>query len=194
MGREFEQKYRATPEQLEAIRAGLKEYRTICMETTYYDAPDGSLGRLRWTLRRRMENGVSVCTLKTNLPDGSRGEWEVECQDILQAVPLLVALGAPPTLPEYTRQGVVPTCGARFTRQAALLPAGTGEIELALDSGFLLGGGRELPFAEVEVELKRGADEDAVAFAEALAAAHHLTPEPQSKLRRALNLAEKLRG
>ena len=190
MGREFELKFRATERQLLAIRAELKEYRTMQMETTYYDTPDGTLGHLRWTLRRRMENGVSVCTLKTSLPDGSRGEWETECGDILQAVPLLVSLGAPEALLEYTGQGVIPTCGARFTRQAALLPAGEGEIELALDSGFLLGGGRTLPFAEVEVELKQGADADAVSFAQTLAEKHHLIPEPKSKLRRALELAE----
>ena len=189
MGREFELKFRATQQQLGKIRADLKESHTIHMETTYYDTPDGTLGRLHWTLRRRMENGVSICTLKSNLPDGSRGEWETECQDILQAVPRLIGMGAPEALLEYTRQGVVPTCGARFTREAALLPAGEGEIELALDSGFLLGGGKELPFAEVEVELKRGADSDAVAFGEALAEAYHLTPEPKSKLRRALDLA-----
>ena len=90
---------------------------------------------------------------------------------------------------EYTRQGVVPTCGARFTRQAALLTAGEGQIELALDEGVLIGGGKELPFAEVEVELKRGTDADAVAFARSIAARFCLEEEPKSKLRRALDLA-----
>ena len=189
MGREFELKYRATEEQLAAIQAELKEYRTIRMETTYYDVPGGNLRQLRWTLRRRMENNVSVCTLKTTLPDGSRGEWETECGDILRAVPLLIELGAPRELEDYTRQGVISTCGARFTRKAALLSAGAGEIELALDSGCLLGGGQELPFAEVEVELKQGEDTDAITFAQALAARFGLTPEPKSKLRRALELA-----
>ena len=191
MGREFELKYRATEEQLAAIEAELSEYHTIKMETTYYDTPDGRLRQLHWTLRRRMENGVSVCTLKSNLSDGSRGEWEIECGDILQAVPLLIGLGAPGELEEYTRQGVIPTCGARFTRKAALLPAGKGKIELALDSGLLLGGGQELPFSEVEVELKHGSDQDAIAFAQTLAARFDLTEEPKSKLRRALELAGK---
>ena len=189
MGREFELKYRAAGEQLETIQACYGAFHEISMETTYYDAPDGIFSRLRWTLRRRMENGVSVCTLKSSLSDGSRGEWETECDDILSAVPRLIALGAPKELEAYTRDGVSPTCGARFTRKALTLAAGTGTVELALDQGVLLGGGKELPFAEVEVELKQGRDEDAVAFAQALAARFGLTQEPKSKLRRALELA-----
>ena len=189
MGREFELKYRATEEQLKNIEAIFGGFREIRMETTYYDAPDGVFSRLHWTLRRRMENGVSVCTLKSNLSDGSRGEWEVEWGDILSAVPRLIAMGAPKELEEYTRDGVSPTCGARFTRKALTLAAGEGTVELALDQGQLLGGGQALPFAEVEVELKQGRDEDAVAFAQALAARFGLTQEPKSKLRRALELA-----
>ncbi len=189
MGREFELKYRATEEQLKNIEAIYGGFREIRMETTYYDAPDGIFSRLHWTLRRRMENGVSVCTLKSNLSDGSRGEWEVEWGDILSAVPRLIATGAPKELEEYTRDGVSPTCGARFTRKAVTLPAGDGTVELALDQGQLLGGGQALPFAEVEVELKQGRDEDAVAFAQTLASRFGLTQEPKSKLRRALELA-----
>ena len=189
MGREFELKYRATEEQLKNIEAIYGGFREIRMETTYYDAPDGIFSRLHWTLRRRMENGVSVCTLKSNLSDGSRGEWEVEWGDILSAVPRLIAMGAPKELEEYTRDGVSPTCGARFTRKALTLAAGAGTVELALDQGQLLGGGQELPFAEVEVELKQGRDEDAVAFALTLASRFGLTQEPKSKLRRALELA-----
>ena len=189
MGREFELKYRATEEQLKNIEAIYGGFREIRMETTYYDAPDGIFSRLHWTLRRRMENGVSVCTLKSNLSDGSRGEWEVEWGDILSAVPRLIAMGAPKELEEYTRDGVSPTCGARFTRKALTLAAGAGTVELALDKGVLLGGGQALPFAEVEVELKQGRDEDAVAFAQTLASRFGLTQEPKSKLRRALELA-----
>lgn len=191
MGREFELKYRATGEQLEEIEACYQGFREIRMETTYYDTPDGALRRLHWTLRRRMENGISICTVKSNLPDGSRGEWETECDRLLTAIPQLIALGAPEALLEYTRQGVVPTCGARFTRKAVTLPSGDGAVELALDRGVLLGGGKELPFAEAEVELKQGRDGDAVAFATELAARFGLIPEPKSKLRRALSLAEK---
>ena len=61
-------------------------------------------------------------------------------------------------------------------------------MELALDEGVLLGGGRELPFAEVEVELKSGSDAVARDFAAALAAEFGLKPQPKSKLARAMAL------
>ena len=74
MGREFELKYRATPEQLSAIREKFGPFTEIAMNTVYYDTPDGALRPRHWTLRRRMENGTPVCTLKIPGTDGGRGE------------------------------------------------------------------------------------------------------------------------
>ena len=65
MGREFELKFAATALDHEALRARFGNLSPITMETTYYDTPSGDIRRLRWTLRRRKENGVSVCALKT---------------------------------------------------------------------------------------------------------------------------------
>ena len=191
MGREFELKYRASQEQLEAMKTVYGGGKTIAMETTYYDTPDGAFAKRRWTLRRRLENGVSVCTLKTTLPDGGRGEWEIESDDLLRAIPRLIELGAPEEIAELTANGIVPTCGARFTRHAITLPSGGGTVELALDEGVLLGGGKEETLREAEVELKSGEDDDAIRFAQALAQRFGLTPEPRSKLARARALAEK---
>ena len=65
MGREFELKYAATQAQQDALGASFGEFTPIAMETTYYDTSDGALSRQHITLRRRLENGVSVCTVKT---------------------------------------------------------------------------------------------------------------------------------
>ena len=73
MGRELEWKYRADSGVIAAIRASFGDFSEIRMETVYYDTLDAALSRRRWMLRRRYENGISVCTLKTPLPDGSRG-------------------------------------------------------------------------------------------------------------------------
>ena len=189
MGREFELKYNATAKDLAALKADYPHLTPIAMETTYYDTPDGTMGRLRWTFRRRMENEKSVCTLKTPTEGLGRGEWETECGDILAAVPLLMAAGAPAELAELVSQGIVPVCGARFRRLAGLIETDGATVELALDEGVLLGGGRELPFTEVEVELKSGSEEAAVQFANTLAALRGLTPEPRSKVVRARALA-----
>lgn len=190
MGREFELKFRATPELLSAIRENYGPFTEIAMNTVYYDTPDGALRPRRWTLRRRMENGTPVCTLKTPGDHGSRGEWEVSCPDVMVAVPRLIALGAPRELEELVRGGVVPTCGVRFTRLAAQVSQGESRLELALDQGAFLGGSKTAPFAEVEVELKQGRDQDAAAFAGELAERYGLTEEPDSKLKRALALLQ----
>ena len=191
MGREFELKYAALSPQQEALRAAIPgSWQSIAMETTYFDTPAGELSARRITLRRRMENGVSVCTVKTPAPGGARGEWECECDSIEKAVPELCKLGAPQALLQWAGGELVPTCGARFTRQALTLELESCTVEIALDHGCLLGGGQEQPLCEVEVELKAGNDAAAVAFAESLAAKFGLKPEKRSKFRRALALAK----
>ena len=189
MGREFELKYRCSAEDFEALKAAYDGYTTIEMETTYYDTFDGKLNNRHWTLRRRFENGVSVCTLKTPAADGSRCEWEVEAPGIISAIPQLCRMGAPMELMAFTVSGVREVCGAIFTRLALQLDVPGARVELALDKGKLFGGLRECDLQEVEVELKDGADTAALAFAKLLAEKYHLIPENRSKYKRALGLA-----
>lgn len=189
MGREFELKFAATRGDHEALRMRFGTLTPISMETTYYDTPAGDIRRLRWTLRRRMENGISVCALKTPGDGFGHGEWEVYCGNIEDAVPLLLEKGAPAELATFREAGLTASCGARFTRLAGLIDAPACTVELALDEGVLLGGGRELPLCEIEVELKEGSEEAAAAFAMALAQEYGLRPETRSKIARALALA-----
>ena len=190
MGREFELKYAATEAQLALLQGQYPQCAPIAMETTYYDSPDGAFNRLRWTLRCRRENGQSVCTVKIPLPDGSRGEWETEAENIEKAVADLCAQGAPRELLVLTANGLVESCGARVTRLACTLTLKDATVELALDRGVFLGGGKQQPFAEVEVELKEGSEEAAVRFAGKLARDFGLTPEHRSKIARARALAD----
>ena len=189
MGREFELKYSCSAEAFAALQADFTDFTPIDMETTYYDTFDGRLRNYRWTLRRRMENGKSVCTLKIPLADGSRGEWEVDAGSIMTAIPLLCRMGAPMELMAFCVSGVGAVCGARFTRLAKKLEIPGATVELALDKGKLLGGSREMDLMEVEVELKEGSDDAAIAFARKLEDKYGLIPEQRSKYRRALYLA-----
>ncbi len=190
MGRELELKYRATSAQQAALLAAFSGFHTITMETTYFDTPQGALASRNVTLRLRKENDDCVCTLKTPLPDGSRGEWECQARDIYEGLDMLRSLGAPAALCDLAKAGVVIVCGAKFTRQAADLPTADGLAELAIDSGVLLGGGKEIPLCEVELEYKSGSDQATLALAAAIAAKFDLTPEPKSKFSRALALAK----
>ena len=189
MGREFEKKFKASEEQFAALLADFDGLTETAMETTYYDSPFRRLGILHWTLRRRMENGVSVCTLKTPTEDGARNEWEVECGSIMQAIPMLCKLGAPMELMAVTVSGIIPVCGAKFTRLSRQISMEDCTVELALDRGILTGNNRECPLLEVEVECKEGSEESAALFAKLLAAKYGLIPESRSKFARALALA-----
>ena len=189
MGVEYEWKFRATPEILQAIdRAVPGESCTYRMQTTYYDTPEEALSQRHYTLRTRLENGTSVCTLKAPLKGFGRGEWDLVCEDIQAAIPELCKLGGPAELMELTAGGVKPICGARFTRIAKTVELDDCVLELALDQGVLTGGERELPLCEVEVELKTGEPARCDAYARQLAVAFELKPEKKSKFRRGFAL------
>ena len=189
MGREFELKFRADAAAIAAIKEKYGTFTPISMETTYYDTFDLKLSMHHWTLRRRMENEKSVCTFKRPHKDGGRGEWEVEAPNIMEGIMKLCQSGADWELMRSTAGGLQEVCGARFTRLAKTLEIPGATVELALDHGILIGRGKELPFAEVEVELKEGTDEAAIAFATELAVEFGLAAEPKSKFDRAMTLA-----
>ncbi len=189
MGMEYELKFKATPQvQQQILQQHPGKTVEFSMETTYYDTPSGTLSAKRYTLRRRMENHISVCTLKTPGKGQQRGEWEIPCSRIEDALSDLCKLGAPEDLQELAKEGLVPICGARFHRTAVTIASPDGTVELALDQGVLTGGGREVPLCEVEVELKGGPITFADSFAQTLAEEFHLTVESASKFRRALAL------
>ena len=184
MATELEWKFAATLDGFAALENGYKEVLSpIRMESTYYDTPDRRLSARRCTLRTRLENGKCICTQKTPAEKG-RNEWEVEKNTIEEAAYVLCKL-AEMEEPE----SLLPVCGAKLTRLAAALTLENATVELALDKGVFLGGGKELPLLEVEIEYKAGDEAAAKAFAFALAAEYGFTPEHKSKFRRASLLA-----
>ncbi len=192
MSKEFELKFSATPAQQGRIASKYGPFSEISMETTYYDTKNRDLAAGKMTLRRRLENGTSVCTLKAPLGANSRKEFEVEAPSIAAAIPMLCKLSGWQELASLAAQGLEPVCGARFTRRAKTLPFPDCTLEIALDAGVLTAGDREIPLCEVEVELKSGTEEAATVFALLLAREYGLEPEPKSKFRRAMDLTESL--
>lgn len=192
---EFERKLAVdTAETLDQILNSPAIQQVICqpmveipMETTYYGDEHGYLAAHLWTLRRRMEGENSVVTCKTP-GDGpySRGEWEVSCNDLHTALPMLVEAGAPKELTELG--GLHPICGAKFLRRAILLDLGSCKAELALDLGTLFREDREGPICELELELKDGDPAAMLALGDKLCAAYGLCDEPKSKFYRASRL------
>ena len=190
MGVEFEVKFQATQESQAALAQLFPgPWETISMQTTYYDTPDRILGSRKMTLRHRLENGEAVCTVKTPERDGARGEWDCRCDDINGALPELCKLGGPDILLSLGDR-LEEVCAARFTRRATMIVTDEFTAELALDSGALLGGGREAALCEVELELKDGDKDAMILCAKVLANRFDLIPQSKSKYRRALDLAQ----
>ena len=189
MALEFELKYRISPELLTRLRRELPgEEVLLQMQTTYYDTPSAAFSARHCTLRCRKENERYVCTLKAPAPGFGRREWEVECGDIRSAVDMLCKLGAPEDILSLSQEGLIPICGARFTRIAKTVQLNGCLVEVALDEGVLTGGGKQLPLCELEVELKQGDSALCVAYGKSLQRLYGLVPEESSKFRRALAL------
>lgn len=189
---EFEIKLAATPDVFSRIAADpalgiCGDAAELPMETTYFDTPDGSLSAKKWMLRRRLEGGVSVVTMKTP-GEGryQRGEWELPAGEPLAAIPALISRGAPAALAAVT--ALVPVCGAKFLRRAYPLQLCGCRAELAMDQGTLFRGERSIPLCEVELECKDGDPAALVALAGHLRRAYGLTEEPRSKFARARSL------
>lgn len=165
-------------------------WREIKMETTYFDTPSRALSARRWMLRRRCENGCSVVCLKVPLEGHLRSEWEIAASCInAGTLQHLADAGAPAELLSLCNEGLLPVCGAKFLRRAAMLhfPDGS-RAELAGDHGVLLGNTQELPFTEVELELYGGSPAAMQALVEALCRRYGLYEEPLSKFARAKRL------
>lgn len=187
MGREFELKYRATPETLAAVRTQWENWKEITMETTYFDTPDGQLSGKKCTLRRRLENGISVCTMKTPISGCGRGEWDTQAPWCAETAAKLFAAAGRESIPFDDLHAV---CGARFTRLAKTVELPGFTAEIALDEGVLIGGDRQIPLCELEVELKAGEESALALWAKQLAEKYCLSAEHQSKFRRAYLLAK----
>lgn len=190
MASEFELKYRADGDILAAIREAYPgQWREIPMAATYYDTPDGALSAKGWTLRCRREGDKDICTLKTPGVNFLRGEWEMACSEITQALVPLSRMSGCLELLELASRGLVAVCGAKFTRQALDMEKGEFTAELALDEGILHAGTREIPLCEVELELKSGSREAMKGYAAEFARHYGLEIEPGSKYARASALS-----
>ena len=195
MGKETEIKYGLqNQEEFDALLQVLETrfpggWETINMETEYYDTPDRLLAGNHWTLRIRSENGRSVLTCKTPRPDGNRGEWEAQDMGLPHGLTTLVRRGAPEGLMALYELPLRVACGARFTRYCRLTELPGCQVELALDRGVLLGATKELPFWELEVELKQGTEKAWLDWCRSFAGEQNLQKEPKSKFARAAALA-----
>jgi CHAD domain-containing protein len=153
--------------------------------STYFDTPPRSLARVGITLRRRLENGVSLWQLK--LPR-EHGRAEVE------------APGGPAGPPDevrsllfaHLRHGAVEPVATLRTRRTGVrvLDHGLAVADVTLDSVDVMDGNRTAGgFAEIEVELVDGSDDDLDRLARTLRRAGAARSSGEPKLMRVLAVA-----
>jgi len=181
------------------VAQALVSKQDIQMEAIYYDTEDHLLAQMHGALRLRKENDVSVCCLKlAEQGEGAlktRKEYEVTAQDIYSGLTRLKNIIEAEGLDILLRSSsLVELCRTDFIRNAYLLcidkPSGICEGELAFDFGNMSCGTCRAPLCEMEFEYKSGDLHSFHNFAHQLESTFALTPQPLSKMGRAMELKE----
>jgi CHAD domain-containing protein/adenylate cyclase class IV len=151
--------------------------------STYHDTPDRSLADAGITLRRRVENGLSRWQLK--LPRGGTARAELEAPG--------GPAGPPPELASlltaHLRHGRLAPVATLRTRRAGVRVEDNGRpiADVTLDSVAVLDAGRSAgAFAEIEIELIEGDDDDLERLGRTLRRAGAKTSDGTPKLMRVL--------
>ena len=123
----------------------------------YFDTPDAALNQARAALRVRQAGDRYIQTLKTRgeFVNGAhnRQEWEWELSGPELDLSLLEQT---PLHNQVDLANLQLAFETNFQRQEVMLKDGDNEIEVAVDTGQILGGGKARPLHEVEFELKAG--------------------------------------
>lgn len=161
------------------------------MEAVYFDTPEADLRRARLAYRVRREGAQWVATLK----GGGSSQGGLHCRSEWNRP----AAGAEPDLAQFADvlgeqaalagKALHPIVRTAFVREAVLVECGGSLLEAALDRGLIEAGGRSAPILEVELELKRGSVQAALAFGAQLARHFPFVLEARSKFLRGLLLA-----
>ena len=140
--------------------------RSLRLETTYHDTPDGRLRDRKAALRLRRFGKRIVQTLKSSDPGDPvrRGEWEVAVPRAAYDLPAFQSPAALSVLEGVDPSDLRPILATRILRRAKVLEIpnnpetgdGAAVIDLALDHGTVDAAGLSQPIADVELELKRG--------------------------------------
>ena len=186
-GREIELKFLLEPTEVPALLAAMPPGESVvkAMTAIYYDTDDGRLRRLGFGLRVRRTGEVRIQTLKSVLgADGGRDEWEWPVASDAADPALLT--DTPAALPADLI--LEPQFAVTVRRTVRIVEIPGARIEIALDDGEVLAGGRREPFLELELELLSGPASALGRLATRLQAQVGLTPSTVTKAERGFRL------
>ncbi|RRJ82372.1 inorganic triphosphatase [Aestuariirhabdus litorea] len=200
MALETELKLLLSPDQVEPLRSHpllqseQAQYQgSQRLLNCYYDTPQFDLRANRVALRVRHLASGYIQTLKTSGERSGglsrREEWEWPLASETIDLELLDEQHWP--LDERIKANLLPCFNTDFERECWLLEwAGEnpGLIEVALDQGQVVAGGRQLPICELELELKAGDERALQEVADLLSKTVELVPGDASKAQRGYRL------
>lgn len=196
---EVELKLELPPGEVEAFRQspmlGDPRRRPVDQTTTYFDTASGEIRKAGYSLRIRRRGPVYIQTVKHRGAHAggfsSRAEWEMKLDSpdldfaALKATPIGKLLSK-----RDMRTRLRPVSVTRVKRTTWLVARNSSEVELILDEGKVVAGGREIPVCEVELELKRGTRSQLFAMAGEIADGLTLRMGVVSKSERGFRLLE----
>ncbi len=127
--------------------------------TVYYDTPETKLKKHGFTLRVRNAEGRFVQTIKATTDKvGLISREELECE-VRSLQPDLSCLPQHPIqalLGVDSKHGLEALIHSEVNRTSWLIDQANGAIQIDLDRGTIIAGGRTADFAEIELELRDG--------------------------------------
>jgi triphosphatase len=197
---EFELKFQVPADRAAAVEAAVTrgEPRRTHLRARYFDTAGEALAAAEISLRLRQEDRRWVQTAKARGAGGfERLEHEVEVRGGADTLPDPSLHDAHP-VGEVLRSALAKSPDATLacvfetdiTRLARIVESGSTRVEIALDRGQLLAGGRHAPVLEIEFELKQGDAAAAVELAQRWCEEHGLWLDPLSKAAAGRRLAK----
>ena len=189
-GSEVELKLTGDSDALAAVFDGLtaSEVQASPVVSTYYDTADRRLWRKGLTLRLRRDRGRHEITLKQER-GFVRGEWTSIVEVPVPDVSRLTA-NAPHRELDLSMSQLAPVLVSEIRRRRTRLTANAACMEISLDTGTIVAGGREAPVAELEFELLSGPVADMLGRVRAIVARHGLSVFTCSKAARGMALLD----
>jgi len=186
-GREIELKFLLHRADIAALLAALPagEAAVKAMQATYYDTAGDTLRRAGLGLRVRRTGASRIQTLKSAAgADGGRDEWEWPVPSDAPDPRLLA--DTPAKLPPGAR--LEPRFTVTVSRTTRVVALGDARIEIALDDGEVVAGGRQETILELELELLSGPREALDRLASDLRSRVPLVPSTITKAERGFRL------
>lgn len=166
----------------------------VDMEAIYYDDINETIKKAKGALRKRKQNGDTICCLKIEQKSENdckkREEYEIEEENIYKALEQFPNIGAPRELCEKIRKkNLIELCKLKFYRHVyELKVADNCILELSFDRGMMIRGKNKQNFIEMELEFKSGDEEKFHVYAHKLENKFDLRTQPLSKIARAMKL------